>query len=136
MITVTTPTGRIIRSTAGSNSFFQGLNAPASPRPLSPSRIDLPPAPVTTLGMSGTLSTRHSQDVPNVTRADTFSQHQPEQPITHAIDFVNRIKTRYADEPEVYRRFLDVLQGYQKDGKGIESVSYHHYYVNACSERV
>jgi paired amphipathic helix protein Sin3a len=39
-------------------------------------------------------------------------------PINHAIDFVNRIKQRYTDEPEVYRRFLDVLHRYQKGGEG------------------
>lgn len=37
----------------------------------------------------------------------------------NAISFVNKVKNRFASEPEVYKQFLEVLQMYQKDSKPI-----------------
>lgn len=47
--------------------------------------------------------------------------HAP--PMDKAMDYVNRIKTRYIDEPEVYRTFLDILQDSQVNGVVVQSVS-------------
>lgn len=56
--------------------------------------------------------------------------NQPEPPqekepieFNHAITFVNKIKSRFAGQPNVYKRFLEILQSYQKDQKLIEDVS-------------
>ncbi|ORY94197.1 hypothetical protein BCR43DRAFT_507394 [Syncephalastrum racemosum] len=40
----------------------------------------------------------------------------------HAITYVNKIKNRFADEPEKYKKFLEVLQTYQKDQRPIQEV--------------
>lgn len=40
----------------------------------------------------------------------------------HAITYVNKIKTRFAKEPETYKTFLEILQTYQKDGRPIQEV--------------
>ncbi|GAA5991337.1 hypothetical protein JCM5350_006988 [Sporobolomyces pararoseus] len=50
----------------------------------------------------------------------------PAQPqimeFNHAITYVNKIKTRFAKEPETYKTFLEILQTYQKDGRPIQEV--------------
>ncbi|KAJ6601223.1 histone deacetylase complex, SIN3 component [Mycena vulgaris] len=33
----------------------------------------------------------------------------------HAIQYLNKIKARYADDPNTYKQFLDILQAYQKE---------------------
>ncbi|GAA6061549.1 hypothetical protein JCM10212_001081, partial [Sporobolomyces blumeae] len=50
----------------------------------------------------------------------------PAQPqimeFNHAITYVNKIKTRFAKEPDTYKTFLEILQTYQKDGRPIQEV--------------
>ncbi|KAI0032163.1 hypothetical protein K488DRAFT_50553 [Vararia minispora EC-137] len=33
----------------------------------------------------------------------------------HAIQYLNKIKTRFPDEPETYKQFLEILQGYRRE---------------------
>ncbi|KAB8596070.1 hypothetical protein FH972_025781 [Carpinus fangiana] len=40
----------------------------------------------------------------------------------HAIDYVNKIKTRFAAQPEIYKQFLEILQTYQRESKHIQEV--------------
>ena len=40
----------------------------------------------------------------------------------HAITYVNKIKARFANKPETYRTFLEILQNYQKEEKPIAEV--------------
>lgn len=40
----------------------------------------------------------------------------------HAITFVNTIKQRYSRDQNVYKRFLEILQTYQRDGQEIAEV--------------
>lgn len=48
---------------------------------------------------------------------------QPSTEFNHAIRYINRIKTRYADEPDTYKAFLEILQTYQKQQKaGVDVV--------------
>ncbi|KAJ7185593.1 histone deacetylase complex, SIN3 component [Mycena filopes] len=35
----------------------------------------------------------------------------------HAIQYLNKIKARYSDDPNTYKQFLDILQTYQKEQK-------------------
>ncbi|KAF8106161.1 hypothetical protein N665_0146s0007 [Sinapis alba] len=39
-----------------------------------------------------------------------------------AIDFVNKIKLRFGNDQRAYKRFLDILNMYKKEGKSIDSV--------------
>lgn len=34
--------------------------------------------------------------------------------INHAITYVHKVKNRFTDHPETYKRFLEILQTYQK----------------------
>eukprot|EP00536_Pseudo-nitzschia_multiseries_P004770 jgi/Psemu1/295691/fgenesh1_pm.82_\ len=40
----------------------------------------------------------------------------------HAIKYVTNIKKRFADEPETYKKFLEILHTYQKEQRGIKEV--------------
>ena len=40
----------------------------------------------------------------------------------HAISYVNKIKTRFASQPDIYKQFLEILQTYQREQKQIAEV--------------
>lgn len=40
----------------------------------------------------------------------------------HAINYVNKIKNRFATQPEIYKSFLDILQTYQRESRPIQEV--------------
>ncbi|ODV95612.1 hypothetical protein PACTADRAFT_50307 [Pachysolen tannophilus NRRL Y-2460] len=40
----------------------------------------------------------------------------------HAISYVNKIKTRFANQPDIYKHFLEILQTYQREQKPIGEV--------------
>ncbi|KAJ7508513.1 histone deacetylase complex, SIN3 component [Mycena galericulata] len=44
-------------------------------------------------------------------------EKQPPGEFNHAIQYLNKIKARYADDPNTYKQFLDILQAYQKEQK-------------------
>ncbi|KAF8204474.1 hypothetical protein K438DRAFT_1905542 [Mycena galopus ATCC 62051] len=47
-------------------------------------------------------------------------QQQPGSEFNHAIQYLNKIKARYADDPNTYKQFLDILQTYQKEQKHLQ----------------
>jgi len=40
----------------------------------------------------------------------------------HAISYVNKIKNRFSQQPEIYKNFLEILQTYQRESKPIQDV--------------
>lgn len=52
------------------------------------------------------------------------TQPQPVAPLEfdHAINYVTTIKKRFASEPEIYKKFLEILHTYQKEQRGIKDV--------------
>ncbi|KAI7966929.1 hypothetical protein MJO29_000206 [Puccinia striiformis f. sp. tritici] len=64
---------------------------------------------------------------PNSTHNQALAQPQPNlngKPVefNYAINYVNKIKHRFIDQPEIYKTFLEILQTYQRDGMPIDSV--------------
>ncbi|ORX65773.1 hypothetical protein K493DRAFT_412767 [Basidiobolus meristosporus CBS 931.73] len=47
---------------------------------------------------------------------------RPPVEFNHAINYVNKIKNRFASEPEIYKQFLEILQTYQKEQRPIQEV--------------
>ncbi|EIW64077.1 uncharacterized protein TRAVEDRAFT_32917 [Trametes versicolor FP-101664 SS1] len=45
---------------------------------------------------------------------------QPSGEFHHAINYLNKIKLRYQDDPETYKQFLEILQTYQKEQKHVQ----------------
>ncbi|EIE76470.1 hypothetical protein RO3G_01174 [Rhizopus delemar RA 99-880] len=125
LITVTTPSG--VTTTTGRRSdhvpYYPYIHPPPPPPPPPhPSQIpsyrphhhpSYPPIPTSHSPLAG----HHDED--------------DESPLefNHAINYVNRIKNRYAHDPDVYKQFLEILQTYQKDNKPIQEVYAHVQYL-------
>ncbi|KAG0174311.1 Transcriptional regulatory protein sin3 [Apophysomyces sp. BC1015] len=54
--------------------------------------------------------------------AGASGNRRPPVEFNHAINYVNKIKNRFADDPETYKQFLEILQTYQKEQKPIQEV--------------
>ncbi|KAK3945439.1 hypothetical protein QBC46DRAFT_336752 [Diplogelasinospora grovesii] len=63
---------------------------------------------------------------PPMPNANAFQQANMEKrgPVefNHAISYVNKIKNRFQDKPEIYKQFLEILQTYQREQKPIQDV--------------
>jgi paired amphipathic helix protein Sin3a len=46
----------------------------------------------------------------------------------HAINYVNKIKSRFSNQPDIYKSFLEILHTYQKQQKNIKEVSKQNMY--------
>lgn len=58
--------------------------------------------------------------------AGILTEQNPQRPpveFNHAINYVNKIKTRFANDQNTYKTFLEILQNYQRDNKPIKEVS-------------
>lgn len=47
---------------------------------------------------------------------------KPPVEFNHAISYVNKIKNRFSQQPEIYKNFLEILQTYQRESKPIQDV--------------
>ncbi|GAA5851400.1 hypothetical protein JCM9279_001054, partial [Rhodotorula babjevae] len=56
------------------------------------------------------------------TAAAAAAAPAPQMEFNHAINYVNKIKNRFAKDPETYKTFLEILQTYQKDQRPIQEV--------------
>lgn len=50
------------------------------------------------------------------------SQQQPQSQVEfgHAINYVNKIKSRFSNQPDIYKSFLEILHTYQKQQKNLK----------------
>lgn len=73
---------------------------------------------------SGTTSITGSEALNLRPLADEPSSNTNKAPVefNHAITYVNKIKNRFSGQPETYKKFLEILQTYQKDQKPIQEV--------------
>ncbi|KAF4014393.1 hypothetical protein G4228_006313 [Cervus hanglu yarkandensis] len=67
-------------------------------------------------------SHNHSDCAENVKQQVLYKEDKPQVPLesdsvefNNAISYVNKIKTRFLDHPEIYRSFLEILHTYQKE---------------------
>ncbi|TFL03756.1 hypothetical protein BDV98DRAFT_503644 [Pterulicium gracile] len=113
-ITVTTPMGTITQTTSANGSTSRmtlSSQGASNSRPHTPSGS-------------------HNYDQygganysnPQAAAAATFlgnlrEEKQPAEQFNHAITYLNKIKNRFADDPNVYKQFLEILQTYQKEQK-------------------
>ncbi|KAJ2028516.1 hypothetical protein IWW57_002114, partial [Coemansia sp. S610] len=63
---------------------------------------------------------------PSAAGSPSLVPGQPPRPMemefNHAINYVNKIKMRFAAEPDRYKEFLEILQTYQKEARPIQEV--------------
>ncbi|KAK5960695.1 transcriptional regulator SIN3 PWA37_002129 [Arxiozyma heterogenica] len=90
-----------------SNQHVVQSNQLPLPTPVIPTSSTVPSTiPSTVLPTSSTSTVKKPNNV-------EFSQ---------AINYVNKIKNRFANQPEVYKNFLEILQTYQREQKPIDEV--------------
>ncbi|KAG1146496.1 hypothetical protein G6F37_004665 [Rhizopus arrhizus] len=83
---------------------------------------------------TSTTSNFHFKNAPSTASFYTPQQQQQQQQVideasrrppiefNHAINYVNKIKNRFANDPDVYKQFLEILQTYQKEQRPITEV--------------
>jgi paired amphipathic helix protein Sin3a len=125
LITVTTPLGTVT-SKISSGTQSTGIGGPAfygSPHPHAPqaggSRPDTPLArlhpPQTFSPAPQGLTTAVASVLGNMGNK-TQVERAPAAEFDHAIQYLNKIKTRYPDDQNnTYKQFLEILQTYRKE---------------------
>lgn len=107
-VTVTSGSASATQTEAGSaptaevkaaSSEASSSSTPAGP-PEPPSRLSLP------------LSSRESHQATTSSVSPPASETSPVE-FDSAISYVNKIKNRFLDHPEIYRAFLEILHTYQ-----------------------
>lgn len=115
-IHVTTPSGTTTQSTIKPSSAAHLSYLPSRAiTPYQPSdsfSFGLPPTSTTAAAtFLGGLGARGALD------------SKPAGEFNHAIQYLNKIKARYVDDPDTYKQFLEILQTYQKEQRHIQDVS-------------
>lgn len=94
-------------------------------------RSSVPPPSTTAANISSTTSnsqplhTNRSNSPPlstTPTQTDEHGTRRAPVEFNHAINYVNKIKNRFSNDPETYKQFLEILQTYQKEQKPIQEV--------------
>ncbi|EUC56682.1 histone deacetylase complex, SIN3 component, putative [Rhizoctonia solani AG-3 Rhs1AP] len=148
LITVTTPSGTTTQTTGGPSRHV--LSTHASPAPYPPLAAlapgPLPPLPASPYYQGGSPATIHAVAalqsggqslIPSATQAaaasiasasaihpDVLAQKgaPPMVEFNQAVNYVNKIKQRFASDPDTYKQFLEILQTYQKEQRPIAEV--------------
>ncbi|KAI9737685.1 MAG: Transcriptional regulatory protein sin3 [Claussenomyces sp. TS43310] len=68
-----------------------------------------------------TMTPTPAQSAPNGIQQPGMEKRGPVE-FNHAISYVNKIKNRFQDKPEIYKQFLEILQTYQRESKPIQDV--------------
>jgi len=113
---------------AGPSLFLGGLNNPAGPDPLQHTRgapqnaSTTPNGPNTRNALTPTPT--GALGGPNGSAGSQQANMEKRGPVefNHAISYVNKIKNRFQDKPEIYKQFLEILQTYQREQKPIQDV--------------
>jgi paired amphipathic helix protein Sin3a len=150
VITVTTPMGTTTQSTNtfghharpgrdglpqigtpgglqfGNNGPLPPLGGSRSGTPLAYQLPHLQPAfesvvPPFSPGLQVASTTAAASFLGNLNNKNVEKQQAGE--FNHAIQYLNKIKARYSDDPDKYKNFLEILQTYQKEQRGLNDVS-------------
>ncbi|KAJ2812352.1 Transcriptional regulatory protein sin3, partial [Coemansia sp. 'formosensis'] len=71
---------------------------------------------------TGQMSARSPSATGSPSMAPAQRSRQVPMEFNHAINYVNKIKMRFAAEPDRYKEFLEILQTYQKESRPIQDV--------------
>ncbi|KAG1749753.1 uncharacterized protein EDB91DRAFT_1109482 [Suillus paluster] len=160
IITVTTPLGTTTQSTSAFEQISRITRDPTASKSLLP----LPPTggpgfPFQPITRSTTPSITPYQvphmsqpvdayssglQIPSTTAAASFLgnlsnrnavENKSSGEFNHAIQYLNKIKERYTEDPDTYKQFLEILQTYQKEQRQIQDsqvyVQVHGLFKNA-----
>ncbi|KAI0375440.1 hypothetical protein BV20DRAFT_960592 [Pilatotrama ljubarskyi] len=111
------------------------VGAGTGSRPITPNPMHAHPPPHIAAEMQGMRpSLSHSpamqggrEDNSAVSMLNSLNARQtdkaPNGEFHHAINYLNKIKLRYQDDPETYKQFLEILQTYQKEQRHVQDQS-------------
>jgi paired amphipathic helix protein Sin3a len=129
VITVTTPSGTMLQST-NSPSIPPPPPSQEAPPPQEPGKLasDQPPPPppilsTSALGLSNTPK-------PSAGSIDVVDDHERQgsgstidyherQGLGPAMDYVQRIKTRFSNDPDTYKQFLEILASHKSSANNV-----------------
>ncbi|KAI6161444.1 hypothetical protein EDD17DRAFT_1587529 [Pisolithus thermaeus] len=130
MIIVTTPMGTTTQTTsdparsregalksslpAVSGPPYQQLSRSATPYQLA--HLQQPMDSLTT-GLQPPSTTAAASFLGNL---NNKMENRPPGEFNHAIQYLNKIKARFADDPDIYKQFLEILQTYQKEQRQLQ----------------
>ncbi|KAI6153808.1 hypothetical protein BKA82DRAFT_14535 [Pisolithus tinctorius] len=129
MITVTTPMGTTTQSTSEParsreailKSSLPGLPYPQLSRSTTPyqlAHLQLPMDALTSgLQPPSTTAAAAASFLGNL---NNKLENRPAGEFNHAIQYLNKIKARFADDPDIYKQFLEMLQTYQKEQRQLQ----------------
>ena len=80
------------------------------------------PGPAVAPSMAAVAQPAAIQKPAGLSHQQEQGQQQPGMEFDHAINYVTTIKKRFANEPETYKKFLEILHTYQKEQRGIKEV--------------
>lgn len=129
-IRVTTPMGTTTRLESNGNGSYDQWNGQGQP-PQGQQQQQQQPAPPGAQVDQGYMpygapdqqsSMSHLQAAAN--RGNVGAERKSGGPVefNHAINYVNKIKTRFSHQPDIYKHFLEILQTYQREQKPIAEV--------------
>jgi paired amphipathic helix protein Sin3a len=66
------------------------------------------------------------------TQSQQAAQQNPQNQVEfgHAINYVNKIKSRFHNQPDVYKSFLEILHTYQKQQKNMKEVCFIFHFID------
>ncbi|KAI8888550.1 hypothetical protein K501DRAFT_291658 [Backusella circina FSU 941] len=102
---------------------------PPPPPQLSQLPQQQPPPIMTTPTRTPTQLENGTNNSASSSSSGGNSSRKPPVEFNHAINYVNRIKNRFASNPDIYKQFLEILQTYQKEQKPIQEVYAHVQYL-------
>ncbi|KAI0313378.1 hypothetical protein OF83DRAFT_558985 [Amylostereum chailletii] len=115
LITVTTPTGTVLQSTT--------MDAHPSPLPPAPPPPEPPLIPVAGPSSDPSwghippslppTSIEHTSATPRFGSPEGSSDELERRSLGPAMDYVQRIKTRFHDDPDTYKQFLEILSNHK-----------------------
>lgn len=85
--------------------------------------FEMPNAPYSP-SFQSTQTTAAASVLGNLNNRNNPVEKQPAGEFNHAIQYLNKIKARYADDSTTYKQFLEILQTYQKEQRHLQDVSH------------
>ncbi|CAF0772019.1 unnamed protein product [Brachionus calyciflorus] len=102
-----------------SNTAILTVSTPPPPPSSASSTSSITTASTTSLTSNTIVHQINNQSVqPAPTQPPPSNQNQVE--FGHAINYVNKIKSRFSNQPDIYKSFLEILHTYQKQQRNLK----------------
>ena len=122
-ITVTTPSGTVLQSNNDPNGFFEPPPGSGHIEPMASMYAQPFPSfrrePTTSMHTQPAPSSQHHLEQPSGEQGRIGGEVERINLLSSAMDYVQRIKTRFSDDPHTYERFLKILSTYKAGANNV-----------------